>query len=162
MEVIKPGKYVKPSRFVKIENGENRVRLLSKGHLYWLYGRKMGGRYLSHIVRDGEKVPDMFLKPDKDGEIPEPKRKYGWIAYDFRQQRVCILEAGPMLGHKLAELCETDVANFTKRDIIIQRSGEGFNTKHQVSFAEDVQEPENMDKAAGETLKRQHFGEVDG
>lgn len=155
MKSVDPAKYVKPSRFVKFDDGENRIRLVSNLFLYQKYGVKAGGRYISEILRAGKKPNEVFVRSQA-----EPKQQWGWVAYHVTQKRMGVLECGPMLGDILAKMMKESPDTFKQRDIIVTKTGEGFDTKYSAKWADTTVKLDKLDEAEFR-YHMSYFGEED-
>jgi hypothetical protein len=135
MKKINYQNYKRPSDFMKFEQGENRIRVVSEGVIAMQHGLKTANRYVN--------LGFCTEKPDcphcKKGN--EPKRVWKWIVFDYANRDVKLLDAGPMLGNQLCEFGDDP----QKFDVIVTRSGTGLDTKYKVtkavkseSFTDDI------------------------
>lgn len=133
-------KYVKPSKYLKLLEGENRIRILTDGYIYRVVGKKTARGYVRHIIGDGE-IPN-FLQD------VEPKLTYGFVVFSFDTEHFHVLESGPTLGDMLTVLLKLlPDEQYKAKDILIGRSGYGLDTKYEVAYAEEsFKLPEGADK----------------
>lgn len=125
--------YSKPSRFLKLLDGENKMRVLRDPYNYFVVGKKTARGYVRQIVGDDEEVPE-FLKD------VTPKLTYGFVVYSHDSGHFHILESGVMLGDMLTMLMQTvGEEEYKTKDVIISRSGKGFDTKYEVVLAKETQ-----------------------
>ena len=129
MKTVTPEKYIKPSRFMKFEVGENIVRVVSDIYLYEKFGLRAQGRYISQIVWEGQKIQPIFSRQD-------PKKQWGFICWSYKHEEFKVIETGQVLGDALANLLKSD-AEYKNKDILVKRVGTTKNdTKYQVDFSE--------------------------
>lgn len=164
-----PHTYQKPSRFMKLYEGENRIRVLDGIWTYKKISAMMRGRFVSQIVDSGAELPDALSKVKQP-----PKQQWGFIVYDYRTDEPLILETGPSVGDPLAKLMASD--DWRTKDIVIFRKKTGpqkFDVAYQVEYAKDNQIgrrvtdselsflskyfdaaslPDNVDRKTGEVL----------
>ena len=151
MKKVTPEKYIKPSKFIHFKVGENRIRVMSEIYLYQKFGLKAAGRYISQIVREGEEVNSIFLRPDRNGKVQEPKQQWGFVVWSDELQEFRVLECGPMLGDQLAKLLGQIGEDYKKVDILVNRVGLTMHdTKYTVKAAPETKE---FPKRAGDSLK---------
>lgn len=140
MKTVTPEKYIKPSRFMKFEVGDNIIRITSDIYLYEKYGLRAAGRYLSQIVWPDQKLNPMFSRQD-------PKKQWGFVCWSYKHDEFKVIETGPTLGDALANLLKSDV-EYKKKDIVVQRVGtRKEDTKYQVAFSEKNSETPERTKA---------------
>ena len=132
MQKIDYKSYRKPSDFLKLEPGENIVRIVSSGGIATIYGMKTSGRW----IRFGESVPEEVK--NKYGESLSAARKWIWIAINRTTQQVGMLEVGAMIGDKICELAKQKGADPQEFDVIITRTGEGTKTRYVTELAGPV------------------------
>lgn len=132
--------YVKPSRFLKWKQGDNRIRVLTDGYIYNVLGKRTSRGYVRHIVGDGE--TPRFLQ-DAD-----PKTTYGFVVYSHDTGHFHVLETGPMLGDMLVKLLqEKPDEEYKTTDIIVTRSGDGLETTYSVRYSDKPEKlPKGIDK----------------
>ncbi len=145
MKKVEPVDYTKPSLFMSWAEGENIIRVLDGIYEYKKWGTKAAGRYISQIVFDVEaKVDPIFTRKDKKGNVPKPKRCWGFIIYSHQAKEFRIVEAGVRLGHPLAELIKSD-EGFKEKDIIVtKKSGKySIDNEYTVRWGEPTEEAIN-------------------
>lgn len=132
--------YVKPSKYLKWQQGDNRIRVLTDGCIYRVVGKKTARGYVRHIIGDGE-VPK-FLND------VEPKLTYGFVVYSFDTGHFHVVETGPTLGDMLVKLLqEKPEKQYQTTDIIVHKTGEKLETTYEVHYAEDTQKlPDGVNK----------------
>jgi len=138
-------KYEKPSKFLKLSQGENRVRILHEPYMYQVVGKRTARGFVRHILEDGVEVPE-FLKD------AEPKLTYGFVVFSFVDEHFHVLETGPMLGHPLTELIKAKFPDEYKAfDILIHRTGEKLKTEYTCEYAKDsLKLPPGVSKESAE------------
>jgi len=125
MQKINYDNYKKPTDFIKFEQGDNKIRILSDGLLARFHGTRMGGRY----------VPLGLCT--ENGDCPhcrgnnEPKRVWRWVAFDYQNKEVKLLDAGPMIGNQICMLG----GDPQEYDIIVNKVGEKLKTKYETRKA---------------------------
>ena len=147
MKKVDLDNYEKPTRFIKFKVGDNPVRILSDIYLYRKLGIRAGGRYVPHILRDGQPIPDLFK-----GHTENPKLQYGAIVLDRATEDIKILEVGPILGDQIAQMLKAKSGEYKKHDLVVSRKGEGLrDTTYKVRWAEqDVPLPKGLSKDSAE------------
>lgn len=119
--------YQKPTDFLKFQVGDNKIRIISDGLLARFHGSRMGGRY----------VPLGLCT--ETGDCPhcqggnEPKRVWRWVAYDYANKEVKLLDAGPMIGDQICVIAGELKMDPTECDLIINKVGVGLKTKYVVT-----------------------------
>ena|SRR3972149_7425048 len=133
MKKVNPSEYIKPSLFMSWDEGENRIRVLDGIYEYKKWGTKAAGRYISQIIFNPDApVEPMFTRPDKNGNIPTPKRCWGFVIYSHKAKEFRVLESGPRLGHPLSELIKSD-AEFKEKDIIVTKKSGKYTKDNEYS-----------------------------
>lgn len=132
--------YVKPSKFLKWQPGDNRVRVLTDGYIYRVVGKKTARGFVRAIVGDGE-IPE-FLKD------AEPKLTYGFVVYSFDTGHFHVVETGPTLGDMLVKLLQQmPDKQYQTKDIIVHKTGEKLETTYTVKYADTTEKlPEGANK----------------
>lgn len=122
-------KYVKPSKFLKLQQGDNRIRILDEPYLYQVVGKKTANGFVRHILEEGVPIPK-FL------EDATPKTTWGFVVYSHDSEHYHVIEAGPMLGDALTQLIKAR-EDYKAHDIIIHKTGEMLKTVYTCEFAEE-------------------------
>ena len=125
--------YEKPSKFLKLKAGENRIRILAEPYIYQVVGKMTKTGFTRYILDDKEPTPEFF-------QDLEPKTVYGFIVYSQDASEFKILEASAGLGHNLTELVKSKHPEEYKAfDILITAEGEGLKRRYELPlFAKDT------------------------
>lgn len=134
MKKIDYNNYKRPSDYVRFEEGDNRVRIVSNGAMGYAHGIKTAGRW----VPLGLCTEDSTCKHCKKGN--QPKRFWKWIAYDFNSGETRLLDVGPMVGNAICEESSKLKKDAMEMDFIIKRIGVGRGTKYEIKVAKDEKE----------------------
>lgn len=148
--------YVKPSKFLKLIEGENRIRILTDGYIYRVVGKKTARGFVRAIV--GDKDIPTFLQD------AEPKLTYGFVVYSLDSQHFHVLECGPTLGDQLVKLLQQKPdKQYQTVDVLIKRKGKMLDTVYEASYAkESSQLPDGANKENTEfKIMLKHFSEED-
>lgn len=141
MKKIEYKNYKKPSDFIKFEQGDNKIRIISDGLLARFHGTRMRGAYvpLGLCTEDGN------CQHCKGGN--EPKRVWRWIALDYANKEVKLLDAGPMIGNQICDLAALS-GDPQEYDLLINRQGQKLTTKYEVKKAPEslVLKPEAIER----------------
>jgi len=134
-----------PSNFMKLQPGENKIRIASQTFHFKKHGFKSEGKYSSKICQ-GENCPYC-----QQGN--EPKNRYAWIVLDRKEQNpermVKVLEVGwQIYGQLLAYAKDEDYGPLTGYDIKIKRTGEGLETEYSVVASPKKSEITDEEKKA--------------
>jgi hypothetical protein len=126
---------VKSNNYMKLEDGDNRIRFLSSpilGYVWWI--NKDG------VVRqEGEKPEkgDRPVRVKRDGVVPSEAAgvyKHFWAAvvYNYRDEQIQVLEVTQSSIQKLVdELSKSaDWGDPREYDIVIKKTGEGLETRY--------------------------------
>lgn len=154
MQKINYAEYQKPSDYMKFEQGDNRIRIISEGFM----GLQHGLRTARGWVNLGEctgKDCEHCLK----GNVP--KRFWKWIVADRSIEEVRLLDAGIMIGDQICNIAK-GLQGQLKRDLIVNRVGNDRQTKYTVKLAPDDKPitPENIErwKAAKTYIQVKYLG----
>lgn len=120
-------KYVKPSKFLKFEQGDNRIRVLGEPYLYQVVGKRTANGFVRHILEEGVEIPK-FL------DDATPKTTWGFVIYSHDTGHYHVIESGPMLGDALTMLLKEKI-DFKAHDIIVNKTGEMLKTKYTCQYA---------------------------
>jgi len=142
MKKIDYTNYQKPSDFMKFSAGDNKIRIISDGLLARFHGTRMRGKY----VPLGLCTEDGSCPHCKGGN--EPKRVWRWIALDYTNKEVKLLDAGPMIGNQICEKAAELGQDPQEFDLIINKQGQGLKTQYEVKVAPDgvAIKPEHLDR----------------
>ncbi len=127
MKTIDYTTYQKPADYIKLEQGDNTIRIISDGYIGLQHGLRTGGRW----VNLGVCTELDTCEHCKKGNIA--KRFWKWIVVDRKTNTVKLLDAGIMLGDQICQLAKTEDPK--KYDITINRTGEKLSTKYVASKA---------------------------
>lgn len=139
------GKFEKPSKFLKLRQGENRIRIVSEMYQYYVVGKQTSKGFVRQVLEDGVEVAK-FLQD------VEPKLTFGCVAFDFYDEHFHVLETGSMLGVAIGELIAQKYPDEYKAyDIIVTRTGEKLNTEYTAEYAADSKKmPKGVSKDSAE------------
>ena len=143
MKTIKYENYKKPSDFMTFLEGENKIRAVSTGVIGFQHGMRTANRYINL----GLCSEDESCENCKKGY--EPKRVWKWIVLDYADNRVKILDAGPMLGNQICELGDPQ-----EHDLLIQATGQKLKREYTTTKGEPVELPEDIKKTLEFSKKR--------
>jgi hypothetical protein len=137
--------YEKPSKFIKFQSGDTRIRILSDPYKYYVVGKKVNGRYIRQVIEDGVEIAEFLRDVD-------PKLQYGFVVFDYITESFKVLETGPELGVKLVELVRQKWPDeYKAEDIIVHAQGEALKRKYAASYAPDKQNlPKGVSKDSAE------------
>lgn len=122
--------YKKPSDFIEFAQGETKIRIISDGLLARFHGSRMRGKYipLGLCTENGD------CSLCKQGN--EPKRVWRWIAYDYANKELKLLNAGAQLGNIICLELGGRFGDPQEYDIVVIRKGEKKNTEYTAMRAE--------------------------
>jgi len=136
-----PNDYEKPAsggNYMKLEQGNNKVRIMSDAIVGWLDWDKTTGK------------PVPVRTKEKQAPLGEGKVKHFWafVIFDYNEKRIKILEVTQAgIQNTLFSLHSNESwGSPLNYDITIVRSGEGMETKYEVvptppkEVAEDIKE----------------------
>jgi len=125
-----PGDYVKPagnSRYLKLQQGDNKIRILSKPITGWIdwETKQDGGKT---PVRSKEKQP--AINPAQP-----PKHFWCFVVWDYQEKNIKIMEItqATIQDAIFALHSSEDWGSPTEYDITIKKTGEKMETKYFVS-----------------------------
>jgi len=126
-----PAGYQQPTSaggFTKLENGENKFRILSSPLLMWLEWRD--GKPIRHPFKQGE------AKPQK-GNDQKDSVKHGWglIVWNYKTQKIEVFELDKQdVISSLLALAEKPAWGHPKKyDIVITKKGSGMDTEYMTT-----------------------------
>lgn len=130
--------YTKPSHFVKFDQGDTRVLIISDGVLIWEHGIMSGGKF----VPLGSCTETIDCEQCKKGN--NPKLRYKWIVYLPEIDEVRVLSVGSQIGDEvcvIGKLISKENEKSGKEnksfEVIVTRKGEGLKTRYRVRRAEE-------------------------
>ena len=119
------GEQSSSGNFMKLQQGENKIRIVSQTFHFKKHGFKDEGKYSSKICQ-GEGC--QFC-----AEGNEPKSRYAWTVIDRADNEVKILEVGwQIYGQLLGYAKDEDYGDLQTYDVKINKSGELLKTEYQV------------------------------
>lgn len=122
MRKIDYNNYQKPSRFVKLSQGDTKLKIVSDGVIGYEHGMNAAGRY----VPLGPCSENLDCEQCAKGN--EPSLKFKWIAYLPELKEVRVLSVGSKLGDSICGIAkEEEKAGHKSFEIIINRVGLGRN-----------------------------------
>lgn len=121
--------YKTPSDYMKFDQGETIIRIVSTGGL----SRKHGLKTKSRWVQLGE-CTGAGCEHCAKGNLP--KLSWIWLVLDRTNKEVKIMDVGKMIGDSIAHMGKQygDPRNF---DVRVKRSGTGLKTSYQVFKGEE-------------------------
>lgn len=132
MNIIDPLTYKTPSDYIKLDSGDNIIRVLELGRMGMFHGLKTGSRYIPM----GE-CAGIDCEQCRKGN--EAKLEYKWLVYHRGKREAGILISGKMLGDQIAKLQQQQVTKNKlepkKYDILIKKTGAGMQTKYKATLA---------------------------
>lgn len=153
MQEINYTTYKKPSDYIKFENGDNTIVIVSKGYFRKLHGMKTVRGYipLGECVGVGCKYC---------AEGSEPKTKFTWIAFLPKTKEVKIMDAGTMIGNQICEIARDKGIDPNGYQFSVTKSGAGLKTQYTVSLQSKIQLSESdtqLIEYAKKYLVKKHF-----
>lgn len=131
MKKIDYSNYQKPSDFVKLQVGDNRIRIVSDGITCYEHGMVSGSRYVPLGICSQTAACEQCQKGN------QPKLRYKWIVYLPEIGETRLLSVGPQIGDEIC--CLATKGDPRAYDIIINRNGVGKQSRYKVSKAKDSQ-----------------------
>lgn len=153
MQKIDYKTYEKPSDFIKFNQGENRVRIISDG----VFVKRHGMKTATHYIPLGNCTEDGNCEHCAKGL--EPKQKWTWVIYSLDKKDVFVLDAGVQIGDQICQIAK-DSGDPKAYDLIILRSGVQRNTKYTVKKTDPTkfdQELINLIKAKKAFLEKKYL-----
>ncbi len=131
--------YVKSSDFIKLPEGDNIVRIISKGVVAYKHKMKSGGRFIPLGLCTGEGC--------RNCEKSEPYKCFMWLAINRTTGQVGVLEAGATIGNGIAELAHSRAEDPKTFDILINRKGSTKETtKYQILASPETKDLTEAEK----------------
>lgn len=137
---------------MSFNQGDNRIRVVSSGGMGYQHGLKTAGRWVNLGLCTGDKC----IHCAKGNEA---KRFWRWLVYDFNDNDVKMLDAGPMIGNQICEMASELNDDPQNYDMIVNRRGLGLKTQYTVKKASDTKEMTGDIKAKKRYLINKYFGE---
>ncbi len=147
MKKIDYTNYKQPSDFMKFELGENKIRIVSTGVIGFQHVMKTANRFINLGICSEDDTCENCQKGY------EPKRVWKWIILDHADNRVKILDAGPMLGNQICEIASVE-GDPQEYDILITRIGEKLRTEYVASKGSTERLSEEVQKNLEFSKKR--------
>ncbi len=124
--------YKKPSDFIRFNEGDTRLVIISNGYLQKKHGMKTANGYIP--LPDCTELPDcpQCLKGN------EPKQKWVWLAYVPAEKKVGILDAGAMIGDSICKQAQK-MGGALLKEVKINRVGEMLKTKYVATLGAKVE-----------------------
>jgi len=135
-----PAGYEQPTSgggFTKLENGENKFRILSSPLLMWLEWRD--GKPIRHAFKQGEP------KPQKGADQKDSvKHAWGLIVWNYKTQKIEVMELDKQdVISSILALSEKPAWGHPKNyDVVITKKGSGMDTEYMTT-PEPPSEPSN-------------------
>jgi len=147
MKTISYENYKKPSDFMSFLEGDNKIRIVSSGVIGFQHGMRTANRF----VNLGVCPEDDSCENCRKGY--EPKRVWKWIILDYADNRIKILDAGPMLGNQICEMASV-AGDPQTYDILITRVGQKLKTEYTALKGDSSELPEEVKKNLEFSKKR--------
>lgn len=135
MQRINYSTYQKPSDYMKFEQGDNRIRVISEGYMGLQHGLRTSRGWVNLGECTGKGCENC-------GKGNVPKRYWKWIVANRKLDQAKLLDAGIMIGDAICEIAKKlDAAGekLTAHDIIVNRVGTERSTKYAIRQAPDDQ-----------------------
>ncbi|PWT73657.1 MAG: hypothetical protein C5B59_12750 [Bacteroidetes bacterium] len=147
MKQINYGTYQKPSDYMKFDQGDNVIRIVSVGAFVKRHGMRTAGGYIP--------LGDCTEKPDCKfcNEGNKAKQKWFWIAYSKTRKEVKMLDAGPQIGDAICTIARNVGKDPREFDLIVTRKGDGLKTRYSVEKGGEEPIPE-AEVAGIESMKK--------
>jgi hypothetical protein len=127
MQKINYETYKKPSDFIRFDQGDTTIRIVSSGAIGLFHGTKMRGRFMNLGECKGEGCPHCATN--------EPKMKWKWLVLDVKVDDVRLMDAGPMIGNQICEIAKLS-GDPQEYSLTVTKTGEGLKTQYQVNKGE--------------------------
>jgi len=131
MRKIEYRTYKRPSNFVKLEQGDNRAKIVSEGYIGYEHG----------TVKDKKYIP---LGPCTQSSVCEhckknnqPKLRYKWVVYLPETQEIKVLAVGVEIGDEICQIAA--LLNKITFEVIINKVGSGKQSKYSVKKVESTE-----------------------
>lgn len=146
-------KYITPSDYVKFEQGDTTVRIISNGGTCKMHGMKTARGYINLGICSEDESCENCQKGY------EAKTRWIWIVYlpDFNVVR--IMEVGKRAGDTICKIAKKD-GDPQGYDLIITRSGEMLKTDYTVKMGRKYALSEELLtklKPTKDLLVKKHF-----
>lgn len=133
MKTIDYNSYQKPSNFVKFEQGDTKVLIVSDGVMLYEHGMRAGGRFVP-LGKCTEKVDCEQCQKGNDASL-----KFKWIVYLPETGEVKVLSASPHLGDEICvigkQINEGKEQPTKTFEVVVNRTGMGKQTRYKVKKA---------------------------
>lgn len=125
MRTIDYQTYQRPTHFLKLEQGDNRVRIVSKGVICYEHGLVLSnGKYIPMgVCTEDSKCPQC-----KKGNVA--KLRYKWVVYSPKTGDMKVLAVGIQVGDEICVIGKQDER--LSFEVIIHRTGIGKKTQYKV------------------------------
>lgn len=147
--------YKKPTDFLRFEQGDTTIRIISKGALGKRHGMKTANGYVPLGLCTESTDCEQCLKGN------EPKRTWRWVAIEVGEKEPKVLDAGPMLGNEICNLA-SEHGDPQEYDIVVNKSGFKLKTKYTAkkSSVDMTITPDEKDafKSLKAFLVKKYFG----
>jgi len=121
------------SNFTKFEKGDTKIRILTSPVLGWVYWTIEPNRPVRLAMDKKPVVQPVNAKLDENGRF---RPRHFWLLkiwnYNTQQIEVCEITQKNIQGAIAAFSKESDYGHPNGYDIVINRVGEGYETKYQV------------------------------
>jgi len=127
--------------------GENKIRIVSTGVIGFQHVMKTAKRFINLGICSEDENCENCRKGF------EPKRIWKWMILDYADNRIKILDAGPMLGNQICEIASIS-GDPQEYDILVNRVGEKLKTEYTARKGESGEISEDIKKNLEFSKKR--------
>lgn len=153
IHAINYGEYITPSDYLKFEEGETTIRVISKGGLCKMHGMKTARGFIN-----------LGICPENDTcenckKNYEAKTRWIWVVYLPAYDVVRLLEVGKKVGDAICKLGRKN-GDPQAYDLIVTRIGQDLKTDYTVRMGKTyplADEVIEKVKPAKEFLVKKHF-----
>lgn len=121
--------YITPSDYIKFDQGETKIRIVSAGGMCLMHGMRTARGY----VNMGMCAENDTCEQCKKGN--EAKQRWMWIVFLPKYRVVRLMETGKKLGDSICKLAlkVDDIQNY---ELIVTRTGEMLKTEYSIALGE--------------------------
>lgn len=114
--------YKKPSDYMKLEVGQNRIKILTEGVMCYEHSMMMGKKFIPLGVCSERADCEQCKK----GNLP--KLRYKWVAYSITTKETQLLAVGPEIGDEICRIGKEAESNIFEVMIRKELSGGRFRS----------------------------------
>lgn len=131
MRKIEYRTYKRPSNFVKLEQGDNRVKVVSEGYIGFEHVTVIDKKFIP-LGPCTQSSKCEFCKKKN-----EPRLRYKWVVYLPETQEIKILAVGVEIGDEICQIAS--LLNKITFEVIINKVGSGKQSKYSVKKVESTE-----------------------